>query len=327
LQVNIVALSAQGDSFIFCKNNVNLTNSQIAGAAKRVHILVKPTRADLITNLIINTDRRTYHLELRATETTSLGNTGTSRMCTLHANTAREAVTKMCTLPLLDGENRRPRHPSPARAARVPQRTAWRAELGQRPDAAPWAGPRGPSSTARSMLLRGLSELVVGHRPLGSRLSDRLSTGEVGRRAARRAGQHFGADGELATVGDWLLNGDRLVVHASARFTYPLELRGQQICRTGGHGPVRPTRGASHRVNGGGAPWPRSANDQRGAGLLTDLVTNGMAPGETRRHRRQSETPSGLRKLDSAGSLVTARYGPQFATDQKPTFAHQPSAA
>jgi type IV secretion system protein VirB9 len=41
-----------------------------AGAAKRVHILVKPTRADLITNLIINTDRRTYHLELNATETT-----------------------------------------------------------------------------------------------------------------------------------------------------------------------------------------------------------------------------------------------------------------
>lgn len=41
-----------------------------AGAAKRVHILVKPTRADLITNLVINTDRRTYHLELKATETT-----------------------------------------------------------------------------------------------------------------------------------------------------------------------------------------------------------------------------------------------------------------
>jgi type IV secretion system protein VirB9 len=40
------------------------------GAAKRVHILVKPTRADLITNLIINTDRRTYHLELHATEAT-----------------------------------------------------------------------------------------------------------------------------------------------------------------------------------------------------------------------------------------------------------------
>lgn len=39
-------------------------------AAKQVHILVKPTRADLITNLVINTDRRTYHLELRATPVT-----------------------------------------------------------------------------------------------------------------------------------------------------------------------------------------------------------------------------------------------------------------
>lgn len=36
------------------------------GPTKRVHILVKPTRPDLMTNLIINTDRRTYHLELRS---------------------------------------------------------------------------------------------------------------------------------------------------------------------------------------------------------------------------------------------------------------------
>ena len=41
-----------------------------AAAAKRVHILIKPTRADLTTNLVINTDRRTYHLELRATPAT-----------------------------------------------------------------------------------------------------------------------------------------------------------------------------------------------------------------------------------------------------------------
>ncbi|WP_342251488.1 P-type conjugative transfer protein TrbG [Sphingomonas sp. OTU376] len=40
------------------------------GAARRVHILVKPTRPDLVTNLVINTDRRTYHLELRATPVT-----------------------------------------------------------------------------------------------------------------------------------------------------------------------------------------------------------------------------------------------------------------
>jgi P-type conjugative transfer protein TrbG len=38
--------------------------------AKRVHILVKPTRPDIVTNLVINTDRRTYHMELRSTERT-----------------------------------------------------------------------------------------------------------------------------------------------------------------------------------------------------------------------------------------------------------------
>jgi type IV secretion system protein TrbG len=40
------------------------------GAAKKVHILVKPTRPELVTNLIINTDRRTYLMELRSTEKT-----------------------------------------------------------------------------------------------------------------------------------------------------------------------------------------------------------------------------------------------------------------
>lgn len=41
-----------------------------SGASARVHILVKPTRADLVTNLVINTDRRTYHLELRGSPST-----------------------------------------------------------------------------------------------------------------------------------------------------------------------------------------------------------------------------------------------------------------
>ncbi|MFA9200969.1 MAG: P-type conjugative transfer protein TrbG [Cypionkella sp.] len=41
-----------------------------SGPSARVHILVKPTRPDLSTNLVINTDRRTYHLELRATRAT-----------------------------------------------------------------------------------------------------------------------------------------------------------------------------------------------------------------------------------------------------------------
>lgn len=41
-----------------------------SGSAKRIHILLKPTQADLSTNLVINTDRRTYHLELHAMEKT-----------------------------------------------------------------------------------------------------------------------------------------------------------------------------------------------------------------------------------------------------------------
>jgi type IV secretion system protein VirB9 len=41
-----------------------------SGPTKRVHILVKPTNPTLKTNLVINTDRRTYHLELTATPAT-----------------------------------------------------------------------------------------------------------------------------------------------------------------------------------------------------------------------------------------------------------------
>lgn len=41
-----------------------------AGASRKIHIMVKPTRPDLVTNLVVNTDRHTYHLELRSTEKT-----------------------------------------------------------------------------------------------------------------------------------------------------------------------------------------------------------------------------------------------------------------
>lgn len=40
------------------------------GPAKRVHILIKPSRPDLLTNLVINTDRRTCHREMRSSERT-----------------------------------------------------------------------------------------------------------------------------------------------------------------------------------------------------------------------------------------------------------------
>lgn len=41
-----------------------------SGTTRRVHVLVKPTRADISTNLVITTDRRTYLIELRADEKT-----------------------------------------------------------------------------------------------------------------------------------------------------------------------------------------------------------------------------------------------------------------
>lgn len=43
-----------------------------SGATLRVHVLVKPARPDLRTNLLINTNRRTYHLELSSTAQTWL---------------------------------------------------------------------------------------------------------------------------------------------------------------------------------------------------------------------------------------------------------------
>ena len=39
-----------------------------SGDARRVHIMVKPTRSSIETNLVVNTDRRTYLIELRSRE-------------------------------------------------------------------------------------------------------------------------------------------------------------------------------------------------------------------------------------------------------------------
>ena len=39
-----------------------------SGDTRRVHIMVKPTRPAIETNLVVNTDRRTYLIELRARE-------------------------------------------------------------------------------------------------------------------------------------------------------------------------------------------------------------------------------------------------------------------
>ncbi|MEI2766740.1 MAG: ATPase, T2SS/T4P/T4SS family [Dermatophilaceae bacterium] len=46
-------------------------------------------------------------------------NSGLPGMCTIHANSAREAITKMCTLPLLAGENVSPKFVVPTVAASI----------------------------------------------------------------------------------------------------------------------------------------------------------------------------------------------------------------
>jgi len=62
---NLVSVSA-GDTVRWV---VGDTTSGEDGQSQ-VHILVKPTAADLQTNLVITTDRRTYHLELHSSDET-----------------------------------------------------------------------------------------------------------------------------------------------------------------------------------------------------------------------------------------------------------------
>ena len=74
-----------------------------AGASKRVHILVKPSRSDLWTNLVINTDRRTYHLELRSAERTYMASVSwqypADQLIALH----RQAVATEAAAPIDGG--------------------------------------------------------------------------------------------------------------------------------------------------------------------------------------------------------------------------------
>lgn len=48
------------------------------GTGRRTHILVKPTDPGLATNLVINTTKRTYHVELRSTPTIYMASVGWS---------------------------------------------------------------------------------------------------------------------------------------------------------------------------------------------------------------------------------------------------------
>lgn len=64
---NLVAVAA-GDTVRWVIGDT----SSGAGADKRTHILVKPFASGLATNIIITTDRRSYHLQLTATSRTAM---------------------------------------------------------------------------------------------------------------------------------------------------------------------------------------------------------------------------------------------------------------
>lgn len=70
------------------------------GQGKRTHILVKPTDPGIVTNLVINTNRRTYHVELRSTQSTYMASVAWSypqdELIAIQARAAR-AVAEQAT--------------------------------------------------------------------------------------------------------------------------------------------------------------------------------------------------------------------------------------
>ncbi|CAN5419372.1 N/A [soil metagenome] len=66
------------------------------GSARRVHVLVKPVQAGLSTNLIINTTRRSYHLQMRASARTFL-----SQVAWRYPKTTNPALLALAQPPLV----------------------------------------------------------------------------------------------------------------------------------------------------------------------------------------------------------------------------------
>ena len=68
-----------------------------SGSSRKIHILIKPTRPELLTNLVINTDRRTYLLELRSKPSTYMASVSwlyaqDELIALRQENAAREAI-------------------------------------------------------------------------------------------------------------------------------------------------------------------------------------------------------------------------------------------
>lgn len=72
------------------------------GDTRRVHILVKPTRASIETNLVVNTDRRTYLIELRSREQPYMPS-----VAWYYPETAREKLRSVSLRPALPDPSQR----------------------------------------------------------------------------------------------------------------------------------------------------------------------------------------------------------------------------
>ncbi|MBB4263803.1 P-type conjugative transfer protein TrbG [Bradyrhizobium sp. CIR3A] len=73
-----------------------------SGDTRRVHILVKPTRASIETNLVVNTDRRTYLIELRSRERPYMPS-----VAWYYPETARERSRSIALKPVLPDPTQR----------------------------------------------------------------------------------------------------------------------------------------------------------------------------------------------------------------------------
>jgi type IV secretion system protein TrbG len=73
------------------------------GPTRRIHILVKPTRPDLVTNLVINTDRRTYLLELRSAEKTYMASVSWQYSQDQLIALRRQNASAEAAMPVVDG--------------------------------------------------------------------------------------------------------------------------------------------------------------------------------------------------------------------------------
>ena len=74
-----------------------------SGQAQRVHVLVKPIRADLKTNLVITTSRRLYLLELTATESTWMASVSWRYPQDELVSLRRQAASAEAAAPLVQG--------------------------------------------------------------------------------------------------------------------------------------------------------------------------------------------------------------------------------